>query len=60
MERFEQWFMQTKSETKVFSGTAVPLLTEILYDICDNNVEKFDRVCDMMQLAYQAGQQSKE
>lgn len=60
MDKFEQWFMKEKSTKDNLFGTPVPLLTELLYNVCNNDVEKFDRVCDMMQLAYQAGQQSKE
>jgi hypothetical protein len=60
MGQFEQWFMKVKSTKEGPYGAPMPLLTEILYDICNNEVEKFDRVCDMMELAYRVGQQSKE
>lgn len=57
---FDTWVVTAKSDTIGPNGVAVPLLTEILYRICENDTEKFNRVCDMMHSAFEAGQQSKE
>mgnify|MGYP000101863132 CR=1 FL=1 len=59
-DAFSEWVIAAKSDTIGPNNVAVPLLTEVLYKICDNNVEKFNRVCDMMESAYQAGLKSKE
>jgi hypothetical protein len=60
MDSFDQWIMETNSGTIGPFGKPMPLLTEILYGVCKNNEEQFKQVCDMMQVAYRAGQQSKE
>lgn len=59
-DAFTEWVLAAKSDTIGPNNVAVPLLTEVLYRICDNDAEKFNRVCDMMELAFKAGQQSKE
>lgn len=60
LDAFTEWVLAAKSDTIGPNNVAVPLLTEVLYRICDNDVEKFNRVCDTIELAFKAGQQSKE
>lgn len=52
--------LAAKSDTIGPNNVAVPLLTEVLYKICFNDEVKFKQVCDMMQVAFEAGQKSKE
>jgi hypothetical protein len=60
LDAFSEWMLVAKSSTIGPNSVALPLLTEILYKVCANDEEKFKQVCDMMQVAFEAGQQSKE
>lgn len=62
LDDFSKWCLEAKSDVAFYgpNSNTMPLLTEVLYRICDNDVEKFNRVCDMLESAYKAGQQSKE
>jgi len=60
LDAFSEWLMAAKSGTIGPFGKPMPLLTEVLYGVCQNDEGKFKQVCDMMQIAFEAGQQSKE
>lgn len=60
LDAFSEWLMAAKSDTIGPFGKPMPLLTEVLYAVCQNDEGKFKQVCDMMQIAFKAGQQSKE
>jgi hypothetical protein len=60
LDEFSEWLMAAKSGTIGPFGKPMPLLTEVLYGVCQNDEGKFKQVCDMMQIAFEAGQQSKE
>lgn len=60
LDAFSEWMLAAKSDTIGPNNVAVPLLTEVLYKICFNDEVKFKQVCDMMQVAFEAGQKSKE
>jgi hypothetical protein len=57
---FSEWLMAAQSGTIGPFGKPMPLITEILYGVCKNNEEQFKQVCDMMQVAFEAGQKFKE
>lgn len=54
------YLLEAKSDTMTPNGVFASLLSEILYRICEQDEYKFKRVCDMVESAFKAGQQSKE
>jgi hypothetical protein len=48
---FDQWYFATKSKRE----PSVPLGTELIYFYCNNDMQKFDDLCDILESAYNAG-----
>ncbi len=50
-DAFDNWTYRTVNEK-----TGMPLLTHLLYEVCEDNAEKFEKACEMLQLAFEGGQ----
>lgn len=48
---FDRWCFATKD-----ARTGLPMLTTLLYAVCDNDRKKFEEAMDILQKAYEAGQ----
>lgn len=54
---FEYWCFTAKLPTELDTGgTDFPLLTHLLHRVCDHNAEKFELACEMLKVAFEAGQ----
>ena len=55
---FDHWFLTTKSSTpnNPYNLHKLPLATELLYGICNNDDDKFLRLCDILEECFKAGQ----
>ena len=60
MERpeFTKWCFLAQSEIKFADGQPVPLLTELLHRVCDNDPKKFHNAVDILRKAFEAGRES--
>ena len=54
---FDAWCYLAESPLKM-DGRPLPLLTELIYRVCDNDAAKFERALEMLQAAFEAGQAS--
>jgi hypothetical protein len=50
---FDHWFLTAKAAAP---QEHLPLATELLYGICNNNDEKFLRLCEILEECFKAGQ----
>lgn len=55
---FERWCYTTKDDSVLLGSRPAPLLTTLLYRVCDNDQAKFDDVLKALQSAFEAGQRS--
>lgn len=54
---FTRWSFEAQSDITM-DGKPVPLMTELLYRVCDGSQEKFDAAVDMLKAAFEAGRKS--
>lgn len=52
---YNRWLYTSKSDKMRIGELEVPMLTEILFRVCDNDREKFEDVTNMLERAYFAG-----
>lgn len=53
MSDFDYWFFTARAAAP---EAHLPLATELLYGICDNNNDRFERLCDILNQCFKAGQ----
>ncbi len=55
---FDHWFLTAKSSApnNPYNPYNLPLATELLYGICNDNTDKFLRLCDILEECFKAGQ----
>jgi hypothetical protein len=51
---FDHWLLTAKAAAP--NPNNLPLLTEMLYGICNSNDEKFVRLCEILEECFKAGQ----
>jgi hypothetical protein len=55
---FDHWLLTAKSSVpnNPYGKHNLPLATELLYGICNNDDDKFLRLCDILEECFKAGQ----
>lgn len=53
---FDRWTLRAKDDRHRLHGEPVPLLTTVLYRVCDNDEKRFEEAIRAMRLAFEAGQ----
>lgn len=55
---FDHWLLTAKSSVlnNPYNQHNLPLATELLYGICNNDDDKFLRLCDILEECFKAGQ----
>jgi hypothetical protein len=56
---FENWVYSWKTSKIMIGNLPIPVLTELLYGICENNVEKFNTLNDYIKEAFVAGSRAQ-
>jgi hypothetical protein len=54
-ENFDRWLYSAVDDRHMVDGKAVPLLTTLLYRVCDGDGRKFEDVTKALQAAFEAG-----
>jgi hypothetical protein len=55
--KFETWCCLAKSAITM-DGKPLPLVTELLYKVCNDDPKKFDRALAMLRAAFEAGEKA--
>lgn len=55
MTNFDRWALTAPDPGRTIDGRTVPVITSLLYVVCDGNSPRFDEAMRLMQLAYNAG-----
>jgi hypothetical protein len=55
---FEHWCYTTTDDSALIDGRPVPLLTTLIYRVCNGDQDKFRDVLKALQAAFEAGQRS--
>ncbi len=55
MKPFDTWFFSQKDERILLNGKPVPMATTLLYEFCNDDSGKFNRLCELLGMAFDAG-----
>lgn len=56
-QNFENWiYSAVDPKSPELMGSAPPMLTALMYWVCDKDVPKFERACEYLQTAFEAGE----
>ena len=53
---FDEWCFTATDDRTLIDGKPIPMMTTLLYRVCDNDRKKFEEAIRLLQAAFEAGE----